>query len=186
MHAPEVAEQQVRSIVLGNPRTTLPLLDVTREEDGWQLRYGLHVSGFESSPRPAPSARYELTLEVAAGTSIARVASSYAGRMPQRYFGPITNLRVTQWHNGRFGVYLEPALPPDALGASGRRRLRDAYRHEPVTPRDSVLFGCYRGEFATDSQLALDRALARERPELTRYWGVADTSTLVPRGLGAR
>ncbi len=51
-----------------------------------------------------------------------------------------------------------------------------------MTPRDSVLFGCYRGEFATDSQLALDRALAKQRPELTRYWGVADTSTMVPEG----
>ncbi len=51
-----------------------------------------------------------------------------------------------------------------------------------MTPRDSVLFGCYRGEFANDSQLALDHALARQRPELTRYWGVADTSTVVPEG----
>ena len=110
------------------------------------------------------------------------VAPSYAGRMPQRFAGPLTNLRVAQWRNGRFGAYLEPALPLDVLGPANRRRLRDAYRSNEVTPRDSVLFGCYRGEFATDSQLALDVALAKERPDLTRYWGVADTSTMVPEG----
>ena len=140
------------------------------------------MSAFGSEPRPAPSARYELTLDAPGGTSHATIAPSYAGAMPQRFRGTITNLRVAQWPSGRCALYLEPALPPDAQGAANRRRLRDAYRNDPVTPRDSVLFGCYRGEFANDSQLALDHALARQRPELTRYWGVADTSTVVPEG----
>ena len=157
VHAPEATEEQISAVALANPRTTLPLQDVAASDGDWQLTFGLHVSDFGRQPHPAPSARYELTLDVPGGPSHAMVAPSYAGRMPQRFVGRLTNLRVAQWRNGRFGAYLEPALPPDVLGPANRRRLRDAYRSNEVTPRDSVLFGCYRGEFATDSQLALDR-----------------------------
>jgi CDP-glycerol glycerophosphotransferase len=182
VHAPEVTEDQISAVTLANPRTTLPLQDVVRRDDDWVLTFGLRVSDFGRQPHPAPSARYELALDVPGGPSHAMVAPSYAGLMPQRFSGRLTNLRIAQWRNGRFGAYLEPALPPDVLGPANRRRLRDAYRSDDVVPRDSVLFGCYRGEFATDSQLALDLALASQRPELTRYWGVADTSTMVPEG----
>jgi CDP-glycerol glycerophosphotransferase len=182
VHAPELSQDQASSITLANPRTTLPLQEVSGSDGDWQLTFGLFVTDFERQPHPAPSARYELSLDVAGGPSIAMVGPSYAGHMPDRFIGRLTNLRIGQWRNGRFGAYLEPALPPDTLGPANRRRLRDAYRSDDVTPRDSVLFGCYRGEFATDSQLALDRALATHQPGLTRYWGVADTSTMVPEG----
>jgi CDP-glycerol glycerophosphotransferase len=45
-----------------------------------------------------------------------------------------------------------------------------------------VLFGCYRGEFATDSQRALDEGLRVARPDLTRYWGVESYAVEVPEG----
>jgi CDP-glycerol glycerophosphotransferase len=45
-----------------------------------------------------------------------------------------------------------------------------------------VLFQCYRGEVATDSQRALHEGLARRGSDLIRYWGVSSTATWVPDG----
>ncbi len=68
----------------------------------------------------------------------------------------------------------------------GARRLQRDYRAATgpaawVSP-DSVLFQCYLGETATDSQVAIDAHLARTRPELVRYWAVRDRSTVLPAG----
>jgi CDP-glycerol glycerophosphotransferase len=45
-----------------------------------------------------------------------------------------------------------------------------------------VLFQSYRGEFATDSQLAIHAELRNSRPDLELIWGVADLSVVVPEG----
>ena len=45
-----------------------------------------------------------------------------------------------------------------------------------------MLFQSYRGEFATDSQLALHSELRSRRPDLELVWGVKDLSVAVPEG----
>ncbi|MGN6251181.1 MAG: bifunctional glycosyltransferase/CDP-glycerol:glycerophosphate glycerophosphotransferase [Marmoricola sp.] len=169
-------------IVLGNPRLRLARRSVTERDGRWLLEHELATSEFGEPEHLAPSGRYELWVEGADPASVTLVTPSFAGRMPQRSYGTAVDLRVAHAADGRLKLELEPPLPADALGAPNRRRLRDAYRTRQAQPTQSVLFGCYRGEFATDSQLQLDRALAVRRPELVRYWGVADRSTVVPEG----
>lgn len=183
VRAPDLTEVQVRTIVVSTPRESLRLSEVTAGGAGeWMLRYSLIGRSLTGIARPAPSGRYLVTLDLPAGQVIAVTSAELAGQCPLRTQGELTNLRVSQLVNGLCQIFLEPALPPEALGSSGVQRLRDAYANDEVEPTDSVVFGCYRGEFATDSQLALDRALAQHAPAMTRYWGVADTSTVVPDG----
>jgi CDP-glycerol glycerophosphotransferase len=174
-------EAAARRVVLGNPRLRLRQRDVRAAEGRWRLEHSLLTSEWGEPEHVAASGRLELSLDVPGG-SLALLAPAYAGLMPQRLYGSEVNVRVAHAANGRLQLELQPPLPPDVLGAANRRRLRDRYRNAAVEPTESVLFGCYRGEFATDSQRALDRILAERRPELVRYWGVADRATQVPDG----
>jgi CDP-glycerol glycerophosphotransferase len=187
VHAPDLTEEQAQAVALANPRISLPQEQVARHGGGWSFTFGLRVSLFGMERRIAPSARYELSLAHPGQDPwregpLATVAPSYSGSLPDRQLGQACNLRATQDEAGRFRLHLEPPLRAEELGPANRRRMRDAYRDHPADPQDSVLFGCYKGEFATDNQLALDRLLAEKRPDLVRYWGVADRSTAVPAG----
>lgn len=74
-------------------------------------------------------------------------------------------------------------LTDDEVGPWCQRRLQTAYRAEdrPLL-HDAVYFQSYTGQSATDSPRAISDELARTGAELTRYWAVADRSTLVPPG----
>jgi CDP-glycerol glycerophosphotransferase len=63
-----------------------------------------------------------------------------------------------------------------------KARLTAWYQRSSFTPTDSILFQSYRGEFATDSQLAIHTELRNRRPDLELLWGVADCSVGVPEG----
>jgi CDP-glycerol glycerophosphotransferase len=56
------------------------------------------------------------------------------------------------------------------------------YQQSAFSPTESVLFQSYRGEFATDSQLAIHAELRSRRPDLELLWGVVDWSVVVPEG----
>ncbi|MGL5810449.1 MAG: CDP-glycerol glycerophosphotransferase family protein [Nocardioides sp.] len=79
------------------------------------------------------------------------------------------------------GVWLRPPLRDGELGAYAQRRLQDGYRKSTAPVRaDLVYFESYVGRSATDNPLAICRALARARPELTLRWGVSDHGQWVP------
>jgi len=183
VHAPALTEAEVRAIVVGNPRQQLALTEATSGGAGdWSLRYSLTATTITGTTMPVPSGRYLMTLTLPRGQVTALAGAALAGACPVRDYGALTNLRVTQTPAGLCQIHLDPALPPEALGNAGMQRLRDEYAVAEVEAVEAVVLGCYRGEFATDSQLALDRALATHAPQLLRYWGVADTSVEVPEG----
>lgn len=75
--------------------------------------------------------------------------------------------------------------PPLAVAEQGRvsqRRLGQWYRQTTFEPADQVLFQCYRGEFATDSQVAIHQELRRRKTPLELVWGVYDYSVELPEG----
>ena len=62
------------------------------------------------------------------------------------------------------------------------RRLAARYRATTFEPADQVFLQCYRGEVATDHQLAIHGELYRRRVPLDLVWGIADRSVPVPEG----
>lgn len=79
-------------------------------------------------------------------------------------------------------VTLRAPLLPDERGRHSTRRLADWYATADVAPVEAVLMSCYRGEFATDSQLALHQELWRRGTGLRLLWGVSDYSVVLPEG----
>lgn len=101
---------------------------------------------------------------------------------------------VTDWHRITIGrrtnspvltIGLRAPLAEAELGRVAQRRL--AATDWPQRPAGQVLFQCYRGEFATDSQVAIHRELHRRRVDsngapLDLLWGVSDLSVELPEG----
>ncbi len=56
------------------------------------------------------------------------------------------------------------------------------YRSTDYEPLDAVFFESFFGRNASCNPLAIDRALAEQRPDIQRYWSVADASVEVPPG----
>lgn len=77
-------------------------------------------------------------------------------------------------------IGLRAPLAERELGRVAQRRLAAAER--PERPADAVFFQCYRGEFATDSQLAIHNELRRRGSGLDLVWGVSDLSVELPEG----
>lgn len=89
--------------------------------------------------------------------------------------------RVCQ--GGEPGVRVAPPLREDERGQFAQKSLQEWYRAGDL-PLDhqAVYLQSYTGVAATDSQRAIHEELRRSRPDLTVYWGVADTTTQVPEG----
>ncbi|WP_152364010.1 bifunctional glycosyltransferase/CDP-glycerol:glycerophosphate glycerophosphotransferase [Microlunatus speluncae] len=77
-------------------------------------------------------------------------------------------------------IGLRAPLAERELGRVAQRRL--AAREWSEEPLEQVFFQCYRGEFATDSQLAIHQELRRRGTELDLVWGVSDLSVELPEG----
>lgn len=68
------------------------------------------------------------------------------------------------------------------LGYYFQRVLEDDYRKATFEPENSVFFESFYGRSAACNPRALDAVIAREHPEITRYWGIVDNSVGVPEG----
>ncbi len=67
-------------------------------------------------------------------------------------------------------------------GAAQQAALEADYRATDYPPENAVFFESFYGRNASCNPLAIDRVLARERPDIRRYWSVADASVQVPEG----
>ena len=84
----------------------------------------------------------------------------------------------------RSALVVDFAAPLTAteFGPEQQARLEAEYRATAYQPLDAVFFESFFGQSASCNPLAIDRALAELRPDIARYWSVADASVSVPDG----
>ncbi len=179
-----LSDEQLRATEVRNPRTRLELLSVEQNADGTSvLRFDRQAPDSHGRPRVAPSGNYAVVCPGPGGADLpARCAPELRDTLPQRLLDEQVTVRVWMSPGAELKIELLPPLRHDERGLTKQVALRRRYQTADVAARESVLFQCYRGEFATDSQRALDEGLHRARPDLTRYWGVLDRSVEVPEG----
>ncbi|MGN6128763.1 MAG: bifunctional glycosyltransferase/CDP-glycerol:glycerophosphate glycerophosphotransferase, partial [Nocardioidaceae bacterium] len=179
-----LTEELLRGTGVANARTRLELLSFDPgADDTCVLRFSKLAPDARGALRVAPSGHYSVLCPLPDGTELpARCALALRDTLPQRIQGGRANVRLWMSPGSELKVELMAPLRVDERGATKQVALRRRYQTAEVAPRESVLFQCYRGEFATDSQRALDEGLRRARPDLTRYWGVNDHSVEVPEG----
>ncbi|MFL6061019.1 MAG: CDP-glycerol glycerophosphotransferase family protein [Marmoricola sp.] len=171
------SDAQLATTTLSTARTSLERVSAS---DG-VVRFSVLTTEFGSAPHVAPAADYVLRL----GGAEVVPAPDLHDRLPVRLLGEAFGLNAGVGRNRPLRISLTPPLPDEEQGRYNQFRLHAAYRASTAPLDDSVLLASYLGEFATDSQLAMDRHLATHRPDLERIWGVADSSTRVPEGARA-
>jgi len=163
-----------RSIALLGSRQELPA-EVTAIVGGWSARIPLRISrwgGPELAPR---SGVYRLSIDGSAVT-----AGGLELPAPQLIAG-LTRVVLDSGPDG-VAVVFEPPLTDRERGPVQQAALESDYRAADFEPLDAVFFESFFGRNASCNPLAIDRAIAARRPDIARYWSVADASIAVPEG----
>lgn len=158
------------ALSLVGSRSRLPAT-VTASGQGWQATIPLLVSRWGAPAGAPPSGRYRFTPPLETSVSLPK----------------------TQLIPGRFRIALDTAESSIAVvfsspltdaenGREQQARLEANYRSTEYPPQNAAFFESFYGQNASCNPLALDRALARARPDIPRYWGVRDASVVVPEG----
>jgi len=96
----------------------------------------------------------------------------------------VTRVVVTS-ADGSLVVALSAPLTDRERGRLQQASLESDYRAAKDEPLNAVFFESFYGQNASCNPLAIDRAIARLRPDVARYWSVTDASVSVPSGATA-
>ena len=151
------------------------------EVDGFHCRLALEHNPWGLGERPLPSGSYRVhLLRDGRDAGALGFVSTGASRWQRSV---LHRMRPHRAADGSLSVTLAAPLQDDEVGPYAQQQLRDRYTTEnrPLDP-SAVFLQSYTGVTATDSPLAIHRALRRLRPDLRLVWAVADRSTELPEG----
>ncbi|WP_309711554.1 CDP-glycerol glycerophosphotransferase family protein, partial [Pseudolysinimonas sp.] len=123
-----------------------------------------------------PSDAYRLQLATPGGWSSRSITTASAELEHELFRATVGE------HAGGVVVTVAAPLASDERGAVAQRRLEHEYRGSRPSPENAVFFESFYGQSASCNPLGIDRALAELRPDVRRYWSVADGSVAVPEG----
>ena len=157
----------------------VPVRDVEPVDDGVRLVFPLRAARWGGPELPLPSGDYRILL-----TSGKQVLCSeeLVSLLPEEGLATFHGYRLGRSGSAELVISLAAPLTDEERSRVARNRLSLWYQESSFTPTESVLFQSYRGEFATDSQLALHSQLRTQRPDLELLWGIKDLSVAVPDG----
>ncbi|MBG6107541.1 CDP-glycerol glycerophosphotransferase family protein [Frigoribacterium sp. CG_9.8] len=145
----------------------------------WSARVPLLVSNWNGPLLPARSGRYSVHAAARDGSGLTLQLPT---ALPASQLLPaITRVSVTA-SQGSLAVTLAAPLSDRERGHLQQASLESDYRTTEYEPLDAVFFESFFGQNASCNPLAIDRAIARLRPDIARYWSVADASVPVPDG----
>lgn len=150
---------------------------VSATAGGWTGTLPLHASRWGSPELPPPSGRYRIVIDGFDASANEQLTVPGAQLVPERF-----RIAFDTGNHAAIVITIAPPLADDEVGANNQARLEAQYRATTATLRDAVFFESFYGQNASCNPLALDRAMARLRPEVIRYWAVADASVDVPDG----
>jgi CDP-glycerol glycerophosphotransferase len=140
----------------------------------WSAKLPMLNSRWKSAPLPPRSGRYTLESDACEISITAELPA------PQLVKG-VTRIDFAV-EAGKLIAGFEPPLSDRERGPLQQSALETDYRHEKYEPLDAVFFESFFGRNASCNPRAIDRAIAEQRPDIQRYWSVADASIEVPEG----
>jgi CDP-glycerol glycerophosphotransferase (TagB/SpsB family) len=169
------AGRDITALRLDGPRSRVDA-PVTRDGARVAADLPLLVTRWGTPGLALPSGDYRLT--VLGGTPTTRIALRAAAAETRQ---PLYRASVLA-RDGGVVVRLGPPLAPGERRPAPRRPPTVAYARTRPRPENAVYFESFYGRAACDNPLGIDRVLARDHPDVTRYWSVADGSVAVPDG----
>jgi CDP-glycerol glycerophosphotransferase len=146
---------------------------------GVRLVFPLVARRWGGPELPLPTDDYRIVLNSGAHVLC---SDGFASRMPGEGLTAQHHFRLACNSRNELVIGLASPRADDERSPLAQERLGAWYQEASFSPADSVLFQSYRGEFATDSQLAIHMELRNRRPDLELLWGVQDLSVAVPEG----
>jgi CDP-glycerol glycerophosphotransferase (TagB/SpsB family) len=144
----------------------------------WEASIPLVSSRWQGPALPPPSGRYRLVI---AGGDSHPLRFAVTAEVPPRLLAP--ELFALDFEVGHgLGLLLSAPLGEAEQGPARQAELEAEYRRRDVTRENAVFFESYFGHNASCNPRGIDRALAAMRPDIVRYWSVADASVEVPEG----
>lgn len=170
-------------ISITNARLSVPATSVDHVDDSClTASFPARTAWFGGPPVAFPSGHYTVTVTTGGRSFNADAADRFVTVAPAEHTNALFLCRFTYARIGEARLTIMTPRDRHERGRWAQRQLQTSYQNTVFEAEDSVLFQCYRGETATDSQLALHRRLRATRPDLTLYWGVGDHSTVLPEG----
>jgi CDP-glycerol glycerophosphotransferase len=154
---------------------------LSAEGTRWTATVPLLSSRWSGPALPPPSGGYQLRLVGADGHPVElRVTAALTPVLRAGLF------RVTMQAKEN-AVILDFAAPlgDSERGAAQQKRLEAGYRAFSGPAANAIFFESYFAQNVSSNPRGIDRALARLRPDVTRYWSVVDASVEVPDGATA-
>jgi len=175
------ARAAIDSLALVGPRQTL-YAAVEQHGDRFTAVIELVGERWGFPGLAPPSGEYRLETRFA-GQPHATARAAVQGALAEPVVAEHPLLRAAlRADAGTLVLRVEPPLADDERGASAQKRLEAHYRRRTATPENAVFFESFYSQTVACNPLAIDRELARVRPDITRYWSVVDRSIAVPEG----
>jgi len=166
---------------LVGPRQTLTA-DAVLDDSTFEVAFALHATApFAAGPTAPRVGTYALHAVDPEGhrVAVASVGDTLAATLPVGDLVPSVAVLLERGATGRFRVRVSPPYAGAERARFYQVQRRASFRQDHQVT-DSVYLECFDGRSAGDSPLAIDAELARRRPDLTRFWAVADYSVEVP------
>ena len=168
------------SLTLDSGRVAVAAADLTSSGRDFTAVFPLvHRETWASGERPLRSGAYRVRI---GGDLAAEPSQALLDRLPEVIWAPAHQLQLETDRGGRLHVRVGAPRPFAETGAYARRQLRLNYRRTPSVPAAVAYFESWVGKSVFDQTRAIHDELVRRQPELTRYWGVADSFVEVPDG----
>jgi CDP-glycerol glycerophosphotransferase (TagB/SpsB family) len=146
----------------------------------WRAEFLVLASSWNGPPLAPRSGGYNLVAEAADGHAL---PLSIRAELPaQQLISGVTRVAFERTTDEALTVRFSPPLTDRERGPLQQASLESDYRATDYAPLDAVFFESFFGRNASCNPRAIDAALARIRPDIARYWSVADASVEVPPG----
>jgi CDP-glycerol glycerophosphotransferase len=165
------------TVTLMGTRLALPG-KVTVSGRRWTATVPLLSTRWKSTPLPPPSGIYRVRV---ADADDRPIDLNVSAAIPSGLLRP-GQFRASFTSTSTLNVTFTAPLTDTELGQDNQSRLESRYRAASAPLEDSVFLESYYGRNVSSNPRGIDRALSALRPEVARYWSVADASVEVPDG----
>jgi len=177
-----VGDPDAFSLVMSAPRLDLPVSFDSIEDGRFTATVPLRISMWGGPLLPPMRGLYSLEGRLDTQPFSTFASQELIDRLPIVDSRPDVRLRLELARRDEFQINVTRPRNESEYGSYNQNLLFERFARGRPPAIDAVFFESFFGRNATCNPRAMDREVARRRPDLTRYWSVDDYSIDVPEG----
>ena len=177
-----VGDPDAFTLVMSAPRLDLPVTLDSVEGGRFTATLPLRVSVWGGPELPPMRGSYSLEGRINGEPFSTFVSQELIERLPIVDSRPDLRLRLELARRDEFRINVTRPRQESEYGSYNQTILFERFGYGRLPAVDAVFFESFFGRNATCNPRAMDREVARRRPDLPRYWSVDDFSIEVPEG----